>query len=354
MFTRYLQRLFFVCASVVALAVIASCNPNEEVSDTNGGSGNSATLSTLPVSNITGNSATTGGNITSDVGASITQRGVVWSTSPNPTTSNNSTNDGSGSGSYVSNLSGLTVNTTYYVRAYAISSAGTAYGNGVSFMTAGNSGEISEWLNPDLNYGSVTAQDGNTYATIEIGTQEWMAENLRTTNYANGDPIPNVTDAGQWSNLTTGAWTHYNNDNQYEIPYGKLYNWYTVTDQRNVCPTGWHVPTDAEWTELTDYIGGSGVAGGKMKTTGNIEAATGLWYSPNTEATNSSGFSGVPGGVCYADGEYNVIGSFGGWWSSSESDADLAGVCWLDYGIGGAVRANVVKRIGYSIRCLRD
>jgi len=138
----------------------------------------------------------------------------------------------------------------------------------------------------------VTDIDGNEYATIQIGTQVWMAENLRTTKYCNGDPIPNVTDSLQWVNLATGAWAHNNNYSQYENLYGKLYNWYAVDDSRNICPCNWHVPTDAEWTTLIDYLGGEGVAGGKMKSTG-----TQYWLSPNTDATNESGFSGLPGGT---------------------------------------------------------
>jgi uncharacterized protein (TIGR02145 family) len=227
---------------------------------------------------------------------------------------------------------------------------GTPGGSG---NTTVPSGETSEWLNPNLNYGSVTDQDGNTYATIEIGTQEWMAENLRTTTYSNGDPIPNVTDASQWSNLTTGAWAHYANDSQCEVPYGKLYNWYTVADPRNVCPTGWHVPTDAEWTVLTDYLGGEDVAGGKMKTTGTIEAATGLWYSPNDLATNSSGFSGAPGGLRQFFGPYGKIGEFGYWWSSTEIVTSSAWYRFLSiyFGVGSP---GYDKGGGFSVRCLRD
>ena len=354
MFTKPLQRLFSSCLAIAAIMIVISCNPDEDETGTPGGSGNTATLSTLPVSNITDNTAATGGSITSDGGAAVTQRGVVWSTTPNPTLANNSTNDGSGVGSFTSSLSGLTANTTYYVRAYAINNAGTAYGNEVSFVTVGNSGETGEWLNPNLNYGSVTDQDGNTYATIEIGTQEWMAENLRTTTYANGDPIPNVTDNAQWSNLTTGAWAHYENDSQYEIPYGKLYNWYAVADSRNVCPAGWHVPADAEWTVLTNYLGGQNVAGGQMKTTGTIEAATGLWNSPNAEATNSSGFSGAPGGDRIFNGECYSVGRDGYWWSSSEDDTYYAWYRNLYYGNGVAGREDLDKQSGFSVRCLRD
>ena len=192
--------------------------------------------------------------------------------------------------------------------------------------------------------------NGYTYTSIVLGNgQEWMAENLRTTTYANGDPIPNVTDANQWENLTTGAWAHYNNDSQYENPYGKLYNWYTVNDPRNVCPTGWHVPTDAEWTVLIDYLGGESVAGGKMKSTG-----TQYWLYPNTDATNESGFSGLPGGFRNGNGTFLGIGDFGYWWSSTEDGTYFAWDRALDYSSGGVSRGNVYKESGFSVRCLRD
>jgi hypothetical protein len=121
-------------------------------------------------------------------------------------------------------------------------------GDGIAFKVVAKGGVKKDWLNPALTYGSVTDIDGNTYATIQIGTQVWMAENLRTTRYRNGDPIPNVTDKWKWGGLSRGAWCHYENDPKYEVPYGKLYNWHTVSDARKMCPTGWHVPYEAEWT----------------------------------------------------------------------------------------------------------
>jgi len=304
--------------------------------------GNLATLTTLPIGNITDITATTGGNITNDGGTPVTQRGVVWSVSPNPTTANNSTTNGTGTGSFTSNLTNLTANTTYYVRAYATNSAGTAYGNQVSFATT-NGGIIT-------NPGAGVTFNGYTYASIVLGNgQEWMAENLRTTTYANGDPIPNVTDNAQWQNLTTGAWAHYNNDSQYENPYGKLYNWYTVADPRNVCPTGWHVPSDAEWTILSDYLGGESLAGGKMKSTG-----TQYWQSPNQDATNESGFSGLPGGFRDSNGSFYYIGSLGGWWSSTEYDTFSAWLRRLIYSNGTVYRNDFYLQNGFSVRCLRD
>ena len=203
------------------------------------------------------------------------------------------------------------------------------------------------------NPGAGVTFGGYTYATVVLGNgQEWMAENLRTTTYANGDPIQQVTDGDEWSAISTGAWAHYVNNASYEDPYGKLYNWYAVADPRNVCPTNWHVPTDAEWTVLTDYLGGESVAGGKMKSTG-----TQYWASPNTGATNESGFSGLPGGSRHSlDGTFSYLGNGGSWWSASENEnvADYAWNRTLLYSTAGIYQDDNDKWTGFSVRCLRD
>ncbi len=209
--------------------------------------------------------------------------------------------------------------------------------------------------NANLTYGSMTDQQGNIYKTIVIGTQEWMAENLNTSIYRNGDAIPTGLSNSQWSSTTQGAWAYYNNDASYVCPYGKLYNWYACVDARGLCPTGWHVPSDAEWTDLTTFLGGESVAGGAMKSTGTIEAATGLWFSPNAGATNSSGFSGLPGGYRnYYDGGYDHMGDYGFWWSSSQYDSLYAWYRKLDYGLTDVDRSSSRTRNGWVVRCLRD
>ena len=201
--------------------------------------------------------------------------------------------------------------------------------------------------------------DGNSYETVIIGNQEWMAENLRTTSYSNGDPILNLIGSG-WQNLTSGAWTHYNDDNQFDIPYGKLYSWYTVSDSRDVCPSGWHVPKDSEWNQLvinidpaadttSDYLND---AGGAMKSMGNLQAANGLWMYPNTGATNTSGFSGLPGGSI----DYGFFFSFsedGYWWSTTEYQNVYALYRGLHYGNDSFVRYDAEKASGLSIRCVK-
>ncbi len=193
--------------------------------------------------------------------------------------------------------------------------------------------------------------DGKTYPSLTIGTQQWMDKNLDVTTYRNGDPIPYVTDLTEWAGLTTGAWCYYNNDPSNNGTYGKLYNWYAVNDPRGLAPVGWHVPTNAEWTTLTTYLGGTIVAGGKMKVTG-----TTTWLSPNTDATNTSGFSGLPGGLRYCEGGFNNVGERGYWWSSTEGETspDLAWSRYLRYNFSNVYAQRLEKQDGFSVRCLRD
>jgi uncharacterized protein (TIGR02145 family) len=211
--------------------------------------------------------------------------------------------------------------------------------------------------NPNLTYGSMTDQEGNVYKTIVIGTQEWMAENLNTSIYRNGDAITTGLDNSEWENTNTtqeGAWTYQNNDPSSACPYGKLYNWYACMDARQLCPLGWHVPSDDEWSILTTYLGGEAIAGGKMKITGTIESVNGLWHAPNSEASNSSGFSGIPQGDRNFQGVFGGFGELGFWWSSSEVDSNYAWNRYLHYNVGSALRLENVKRNGFSVRCLRD
>jgi uncharacterized protein (TIGR02145 family) len=197
--------------------------------------------------------------------------------------------------------------------------------------------------------------DGNNYATLKIDTLTWMAENLRATHYHNGESILNVTDHDVWEGLATGARCYYNNDSAtYDPVYGALYNWYAVNDSRNLCPTGWYVPTDVEWTTLTDSLGGSDVAGGKMKSIGTIEAGTGLWSAPNTGATNESGFSALPGGYRYDNGEFNGVGDNGHWWSATQSSANYAWYRDVSYHFAGVSRGSLSKNFGYSVRCVKN
>jgi uncharacterized protein (TIGR02145 family) len=195
----------------------------------------------------------------------------------------------------------------------------------------------------------VTDIDDNFYPSIIINGQEWMQQNLAVTKYRNGDPIPTGLDNATWQSTTSGAYAIYNNDAANNTTYGKLYNWYAVNDNRGLCPTGWHVPSEAEWTTLATSLGGSSVAGGKMKST------TG-WTFPNTGSTNESGFSGLPGGCRYYYGTYGLIGNLGYWWSSTERDSNNAWYRLLFYDYSSINRNDYdnVKPFGFSVRCVRD
>jgi len=197
---------------------------------------------------------------------------------------------------------------------------------------------------------TLRAQNVNVRAqSIKIGTQQWMSKNLEVYFYRNGDTIPMVTDGTAWAALTTGAWCYYNN-NAFEgiIKYGILYNWYAINDPRGLAPQGWHIPTDAEWTTLETTLGGSRVAGGKMK-----EAEL-YWHSPNTGATNNSGFTGLPGGHRSSDGAFYGVGNYGSWWSATESNTSTAWNRTLFYSDSLFYRNPNNKRFGFSVRCLRD
>jgi uncharacterized protein (TIGR02145 family) len=307
-----------------------------------------AILTTTAASGITSTTATSGGNITADGGSAITARGVVWSTSQNPTIDlTTKTVDGTGTGSFTSNFTALSTNTLYYVRAYATNSAGTAYGNQQTLTTA----TADNILNPNLTYGTISDNNGNTYKTIVIGTQTWMAENLKTTKYQNGDAIATNLTAGIWGSTNAGAYAIYGNIAANNTTYGKLYNFYAVVDSRNLCPVGWHVPTNSEWIILKNYLGGASVAGGKLKSTSS------LWISPNTGATNESGFSGLPGGQRYGNGNYNnFIGGSGDYWSSSwfPTSSINAFYHYMEFGSDNFTENGSSAMGGLSVRCLKN
>jgi len=199
---------------------------------------------------------------------------------------------------------------------------------------------------------AVTDLDGNSYSGVEIGTQVWTGENLKTTRYNNKTSIPLVTDNTAWSNLTTPGYCYYNNDIANYDTYGALYNWYTVNTGL-LCPDGWHVPTDAEWITLVNYLGGQLVAGGKLK-----EAGTDHWTSPNTAATDESGFSALPGGYRVNTGSFsnngNDIGLKGLWWSATEDSPGVARNRIMYYDNAYAYINYSVKTYGSSIRCLKN
>jgi len=240
-------------------------------------------------SNITQNNAIIGGNVISANGSAVSERGIWFGSSQNPETSGGKKIiTGTGTGKFFTTIDSLSAETKYYFKSYAINALGQALGRELSFNTT----KTGECLNCDT--GLLSDNSGYTYKTIVIGTQTWMAENLSTIRFSNGDPIATTpfdkdisgesTPTYQWSTICESS----------KPTYGRLYTWYTVTDIRGVCPSGWHVPADSEYETLSVYLGGNSISGAKLKSIGTVADGDGLYLSPNTDATNESGFSALP------------------------------------------------------------
>ncbi len=206
----------------------------------------------------------------------------------------------------------------------------------------------------DFEFIECTDFDNNSYPVVTIGDQTWMAENLKVSHYRNGDSIPNVTGYMQWDGLNTGAYCWYDNEISWKDIYGALYNWYAVIDSRGLCPAGWHTPTNTEWTILSDYLGGISIAGGKMKSTRKQPDTHPRWTTPNTGATNESGFTGLPGGIRDIGGSCYEMGPSGYFWSSSEFSSFGAFYSYLSFDSSILFKTAYTKEIGRSVRCLRD
>jgi len=285
------------------------------------------TVTTISASSVAYTAFTSGGNVTFNGGANVTARGVVWSQTQIPTiTLTTKSVNGNGNGTFASFLFDLTPNTTYYVRAYATNSAGTGYGKVDTVKTRA-------WVDCPS---TVTDIDGNVYNVVTIGYQCWTKENMKVSRYRNGDVIPVIINNYVWGSLTSGIRCWYANDSiKFEEPFGNLYNWYAASDNRGMCPSGWHVPTDVEWNELTDYLGGQNYAEKKMK-------------DPN-------GFSALPGGYRHTRGDFAAVWEHSYFWSSSDSGNSgtwnsILNPPYLSYGY----RFEFSYLFGASVRCLRD
>jgi uncharacterized protein (TIGR02145 family) len=298
--------------------------------------GQAPTVITEGATSITTISATLNGSINAHyLTSTVTFEYGITSTYGQTVTATQSPVTGSTATIVNSPITGLTAGTDYHYRIVAVNSLGTTYGNNATFSTVQS---------------TVNDVDGNYYNVITIGTQVWMGENLKTTRYKNGEAIPKVTNGTEWSNLTAPGYCWYNNnEGTYKNVYGALYNWHTVNTGK-LCPTGWHVPTDAEWTILSTYLGGESVAGGKLKETGTTH-----WMSPNLGASNESGFTALPGGDRSSSGTFYNIRYQGYWWSSTEGlsmttafNRPISNLSWTFY------RYNHDKILGFSVRCLRD
>jgi len=320
---------------------------------------NIASITTTSISNIGDSDAWGGGNVVSDNGSWVTDKGVVWSTSPIPTLADDKTNDGSGPGSFTSYLTGLSSYTTYYVRAYATNGSGTAYGEQVSFKTS-----------------TVTDYDGNIYKTVVIGSQTWMAENLRVTHYSDGTSIPYIDTDSDWGNLsvTDAAYSYYYNDPGYDI-WGALYSWPAFmngaagTDSnpsgvQGVCPSGWHVPSDSEWKQLEIYLGMSqadadlvgesrGSISGKLK-----DVSSAHWEAPNSGATNETGFTAIGSGW-RAEETSNAtwfLKKTAFYWTTtygSDPSTNARGR-YIHHNTKGLSRWSDLMDSGMSVRCVKD
>ena len=313
------------------------------------------TVSTMGVTAITATTAVTGGNITDDGGSAVTARGVCWSTSHNPTTAGYHTSDGEGMGSFTSNLTGLTAGTTYFVRAYAINGNGTKYGDEVAFSTP---------VPFVCGTNTVSDYEGHIYNTVQIGDQCWMKENIRATKYSDGTSITKAS----VTQVSSGTPCYY--DPGQAANYGYLYNWPAAkgpssvsANNQGICPTGWHVPSNGEWTQLEQYVSSqsnyrcsnnsSYIAKALASTTG-WNSSTNQCAVGNTPASNNAtGFGAVPAGGHYSS-SFNFSGDDANFWSATESNSSYAYFRYLDYGTAIVVSGSYLKSNGVSVRCLRD
>jgi uncharacterized protein (TIGR02145 family) len=339
---------------VFFVIIIVSCKKEEDESKSY-----LPAITTTNVTSVLLKSAVCGGNITSDGNSIITQRGVCYSTKANPTINDFITKDGDGTGNFTSHISGLTSGTKYYVKAYAKNNTGANYGDAFTFTTADS---------------IVTDIDKNTYKTIQIGNQIWMAENLRTTKYKNGASIHKIINSAkfsentEWKYCTTPAYCWYSNDSvTYSKTYGALYNWYTV-DTEYLCPAGWHVPTDDEWTKMEDYLIAEGYNYDGSTTDykyAKALASTTSWNSStvvgaigNTDFSakrNITGFNALAGGFCQeGSGQYSYLGTTGYWWSSSKRFIDYSIYRSLSYDSYSVFMLYRTKQSGFSVRCVRN
>lgn len=290
-------------------------------------------VNTGTITNVTSESVTVYGEITSDGGEPMTEKGFCWGTSTGPTISDNKVSWDGGYGVYSYTLTGLTPNTVYYIRAYAINSVGISYGDE----------KVSKTYT-----GSVSDYDGNNYNTITIGTQVWMRENLKVTHYRNGSTIQNITDGAEWIAATSGAYCWYNNSISNKNTYGALYNFKAVSSADGICPDGWHAPSQSEWEAMIAAVGPMHLAGGMLKDTT-------LWISPNLGATNSSGFTALPAGSRgWEDGRFTGMGEYGFWWTSTENAPFEPVVVLLRFNYEGITLYSNIKRDGFSVRCVKN
>ena len=316
-------------------------------------------LTTDPVFFIARTSAVCKGKILFEGPDSIIDYGFCWSTSDGPTLANKSM-----ASQYLTdsihglNITGLNTNTTYYLRSYLTSTSGTSYGNQVSFTT--KPATAHTFFNPDLTYHVISDIDGNSYKTIQIGTQEWMAENIKTSRLNDGTAIPLITDAEVWRYLKTPGYCWYeNNESVFKNIYGAYYNWYAVNTEK-LCPTGWHVPNEDDWKVLKISLGMTpeqaamegfqGTIGSKIKETGTFN-----WVEGSSEANNESGFTALPGSCRLDDGRFFGEGQGAGWWSATVSSNPYSWSHWVPCNKSWIHRSGMLgQTYGLNVRCIKN
>lgn len=277
--------------------------------------------------------------ITSIGDSEVTAKGFCWSTFSQPTLDDFVfTHSGSDlvAGDFGGTFSGFELNTKYYMKSWATNSQGTGYGDEIEVVTPSD---------------NILDYDGNLYSSVVIGSQEWMVHNLKVTHYNDGVLIPNITDNSTWEDLTTPAFCWYDNSTTNKEVYGALYNWYAVNTAK-LSPEGWHIPSDAEWLTLIDFLGGEAIAGGRLKESGIFH-----WDIPNV-GPGDAYFYAFPGGKrgnsTVADGEFLRMGSDGYWWTSSEEDSDKAKSRNITNGSDFIYDYDNRKEYGLSVKCIRD
>lgn len=326
-----MKHLFLISFSLLAMSLFSGCLKEDTAS--------LPIVSTTAVTKITGVSMASGGNITSDGGSSVTSRGISWSTNPDQEQGDNKTSDGSGTGSFTSNMSSLNGSTTYFVRAYATNSTGTAYGDQLSFTT------------------TISDIDGNDYHSVQIGTQTWMAENLKVTHLNDGSEIDLISSDLEWKTSKTPSYCWYYNIVPVDGINGALYNFYTVSTGK-LCPVGWNVPTDGDWKTLELFMG-MPVADVDMinwrgEELSQILKAVEGWYVLNG-IQDMYGFKAFPSGI-----RHGMTGSFEDfnystyWWSSTIYDDTSGWYRSLGVVESGIYRSSQVNQSGFSVRCIKD
>lgn len=335
----------FILLAIIIGSLASSCKQDNDE--------NPPLIITANAINVGSTSALSGGTVRWDDESEITGRGICWSAMSNPTIDDHKIANGKGTGDFESILTGLLPNTSYYTRTYVIKNGRVIYGNLVSFKTE------------DV----VTDIDGNIYNTITIGNQVWLAENLRTTRFLNGDEIGTTTPSTlgvMYDRDPVYQWAYDGNEKNI-AKYGRLYTWYAVMDPRGISPAGWHIPSVEEWIVLEKYLIANkynydGTTDGN-RIAKSMASASGWGFSREIGAVgnndfityfNKTGFTALPGGYRDFEGKFQRIGITGCWWSTTEENSYNANYRYLGYSRSDLISSSYFEFCGVSVRCIKD